>query len=98
MGWETRGNGRYYYHKRKVNGKAVSEYMGAGDGAVLMALMHQEAAHKRQTWQASKDEQTRLDKEIDELRDQVQAIVTATLLVAGYHQHKRMWRKQRAGD
>jgi hypothetical protein len=98
MGWETRGTGRYYYHKRKVNGKAVSEYIGAGDGAVLMALMHQEEAHKRKAWQAVKHEQARLDKEIDELRDQVQTVVAALLLVAGYHQHKRMWRKQRAGD
>ena len=37
MGWETRGNGKYYYRKRRIGDKVVSEYVGTGPGAELIA-------------------------------------------------------------
>ena len=37
MGWETRSGNRYYYRKRWVNGRPVSEYVGAG---MSLSLIH----------------------------------------------------------
>ena len=30
MGWEKRGNGLYYYRKKRMGQRVVSEYMGTG--------------------------------------------------------------------
>lgn len=37
MGWETRRNNRYYYRARKVGGRVVKEYVGAGPVAETVA-------------------------------------------------------------
>lgn len=80
MGWETRGNSRYYYRKRKVAGRVVSEYVGTGLHAARVVA--QEAAAR--------------EAELDAFYDLTDALVGAALLNAGYHRHHRgEWRKQR---
>ena len=37
MAWETRGNREYLYRKKRVNGRVVSEYVGTGFQAELIA-------------------------------------------------------------
>jgi len=100
MGWETRGNQRYYYHKQRLNGKVVSTYMGRGTAAELAdgigilttdALDSErwERRQQRDKWKAQDAaEQTAFDT--------VEAVFQQAMIDAGYHRHKRgEWRKRR---
>jgi hypothetical protein len=99
MGWE-RG---YYYRVRKVNGRVVREYFGAGEVAHLVAQMDAlererrrlEALEKRQ----EKDELEALDAELKPVTERIDLAARAALLAAGFHLHKRgEWRKRREQD
>jgi len=96
---ESRGTRRYYYRKRRIGGKVQSQYLGTGYAATLMQRLdeheRQEAEHKRQAWQATVDAENELDAQLDEVAAQVNVYAGAALLVSGYHQHKRQWRKQK---
>ncbi len=80
----------------------VSQYFGTGYAAHLMQLFdeyeRQEVQEKRKAWQATVDAENELDARLDEVREGVNAIIAAALLVNGYHQHKRQWRKKRASN
>ncbi len=39
MAWESRGNGSYYYRKQRIGGRVVSEYVGQGEVAGLVAQL-----------------------------------------------------------
>jgi hypothetical protein len=101
MAWETRRNGRrYYYRARRIGGRVVKEYVGAGLGADLAAA--EEAAKVRQA--AKRAEERRADRHRLAAADDVLAaldaitdtLTRATLTAAGYHQHHRgAWRKRR---
>lgn len=88
MAWK---NG-YYYRNKRIGARVVSEYVGGGYRG---ELMHQADEHKRQAWQAIKDSEAELDAQIAEVTALVNAVAGAALLVSGYHQHKRQWRKRR---
>jgi hypothetical protein len=99
MGWESRGNGRYYYRKRKVAGRVISEYAGAILDGRLMEQLDQDARQKatirRKAWQTLKDREKAIDQQINEITNAVNNYVAGFLLVSGHHLHKRQWRKQR---
>jgi hypothetical protein len=99
MALESRGNGKYYYRKRRVGGKVVSEYVGTGYAATLMHLLseheRQEATEKRQAWQAAVDAENQLDALVDGVGEVVNVYADALMLASGYHQHRRQWRKKR---
>jgi hypothetical protein len=96
MGWE-RG---YYYRVRKVNGRVVREYIGAGRVAELAAQVDALERDKRQLeaqeLRQKKAELAALDDDIKALSNTTEVLAQAALLVAGYHRHKRgEWRKRR---
>ena len=102
MAWEHRGDRTYYYRSRKVAGRVVKEYIGAGPTAALIAA-HDEAERERRIEQR---EQAREDaRRLAELAAQYEtasraadALTAAALLAAGYRQHARgTWRKRRDG-
>ena len=39
MAWEARGNKSYYYRKRRIGRRVVSEYVGSSETAELIAGM-----------------------------------------------------------
>lgn len=99
MGWE-RG---YYYRVRKVNGRVVREYIGAGKVAGLMARLdalereHRrlEALEQRQV----KEELKALDADLKAVNERTDLAARAALLAAGFHLHKRgEWRRRREQD
>ncbi|MBW7959671.1 MAG: hypothetical protein H3C69_08945 [Candidatus Promineofilum sp.] len=99
MGWETRGNGSYYYRKVRKGGRVVSEYIGAGGVAEALAGLDELDRRQRQRaaadWRAvveSDRQQAEALAEVDEL---VKSAVAAVLIANGYHTHKRQWRKMR---
>lgn len=98
MAWLTTPTGnRYYYRRRKVNGRVISEYVGAGALGVavanLDALERRQVEAQQEAWRTVKAEQAAIDAEVDSIGQWVQAYVDALHLVTGHHQHKRQWRK-----
>ena len=99
MALETRAGRQYFYRKKRVGDKVISQYLGTGYSAYLMQRLdeheRQEAESKRQAWQAIKDSEEQLDAQLDGFTEVVNAYVGAHLLISGYHQHRRQWRKKR---
>jgi hypothetical protein len=100
MAWEKRERGgSYYTRSRKVNGKVVRQYVGTGPLAELAALMDAEERLRREEDAAARrEERQRLEELaclVDELCEAVETVVQATLLAAGFRQHKREWRRTR---
>jgi len=99
MSWETRGNHRYYYRRRKVDGRVIAEYIGAGDVAEALAGLDEDARRQQQhaaaEWRALVDTDRRQVATLTELDDLVRSAVAGVLIANGYHTHKRQWRKMR---
>lgn len=103
MGWETRRNGkRYYYEKTREGDKVVSRYIGAGRLAPMVAEINQLGKERRQQerWEAQRArnefaELAATPEDLTLLLEQAQSAAAAALQAAGYHQHKRQWRKKR---
>lgn len=99
MGWELRGNQRYYYRKIRRGRQVVSSYVGAGEVAQLIYLIdgsdREQVRIEQTAWKKIKEEYLNLDMEIGKLNRKINMLVTATLLISGHHQHKGQWRKSR---
>ncbi|MBX7106179.1 MAG: hypothetical protein K1X57_19015 [Gemmataceae bacterium] len=96
MGWEL---GRYYTRTRRVGGRFVREYIGAGPLARLVAEHDRlERIARRQT----EAEQRRAVADLATIAEHVAScdaladnLADAFLIAAGYRQHNRgEWRKQ----
>ncbi len=99
MGLESRGNNRYYYRKRRVGRRVVSEYVGKGEYAALLwqADKHIKAQQEatRVAWRAERAKIEAADELVKDVERVVRAVMVETLQAAGYHRHKRQWRKRR---
>ncbi len=102
MAYEKRGNGIYYYKKEREGNRVVSKYIGKGEVASLIAQMDELEAdskyHKRYEEQNRREKAERFEKEIAEIENAFNQLVTAHLLINGYRQtDSREWRKKRNG-
>ncbi len=99
MGWEKRGGKLYYYRKRRVGDRVVSDYIGAGPLAELLAIEdefeREEREAQREAWKQERDAILADDKMVDDVVDQVRTLTRAWLLAHGYHTHKGQWRRKR---
>ena len=99
MGWETRGNGRYYYRKVRRDGVVRSEYVGGGWLAEALADMddagQDDAEQRRRAWLAEVNAERRTAAALAEVDQMVQGMTAAVLIAAGCHTHRRQWRRQR---
>ena len=100
MGWETRSGTkiRYYYTYQKVNGRVKKTCHGSGHRAAEMARQDAKTRTARtqdvtmaQAIEAELEPLERLTTDADE---QVDLIMEAALLAAGFHQHRGQWRKR----
>ena len=102
MGWETRGNGTYYYRKVRRGGRVVSEYIGAGPVAEALAglddLGRDSAESDRAVWSGTVQAERRRAEALAEAEAVARALTTAVLISNGYHQHRRQWRRQGKED
>ena len=101
MAWEDRNGREYYYRKKRIGNRVVSEYIGAGFLAELTAEMDEINKAQREQeqleWKKMKEEVKAVDSELDLVGDLIRTIVRANLLLVGYHPHKGQWRKRRNG-
>lgn len=101
MGWEKRGNKKYYYRKKRIGKKVNSEYIGSGPVAEKIAqedeLNRRRQNKEKQVWQRRKIEIEAMDDLLYSLDDITRKLIYANLILAGYHTHKYEWRKKRDG-
>jgi hypothetical protein len=99
MGLEKRGNNLYYYRKRRIGSRVVSEYMGGGEWAHLAthldALERDKQDEGRYGLQRLRAEIMEGDKALAELEQLIRTLVQGILLAEGYHAHKGQWRRKR---
>ena len=99
MAWEVRGQRRYYYRTRRVDGTVKRVYLGAGDIAERAAAKDAATRTKRATDQAELAAlQARLagtDQLSADVQHGVDSLTEATLLSLGFHQHRGQWREYR---
>lgn len=102
MGWEKRGQKRYYVRKKRVNGRVVSEYVGSGEVGRLAELVDEQAREERrqakERERAQKAQLKQIDDAISQFSDEIKQLVGQVLQANGYHQHKGQWRKRRMTD
>ena len=96
MGWEHRaGGGPYYVRRRKVNGQEMREYFGKGPVAEREAAEDALKQAEKKARKAELEQLKALDMQGVELNTVIDTLVTGSLVVAGYYQHHRQWRKKR---
>ena len=100
MGWENRGNRRYYYRAYKTKGRVHKAYVGAGPLAEL-AAQHDDLARqlRRDAAELRRHELAGMqafDDSAAALHHALETLIRATLVTAGYHRHHGSeWRKRR---
>jgi hypothetical protein len=101
MGWEQRGTHRYYYRKQRDGLRVKSVYVGRGEIAHMVSeLQSSSRIFEKVIGVAYPSEEEKLkeqDATIEQACGLIDAITKASLLVAGFHSHKRQWRKRRDG-
>jgi hypothetical protein len=102
--WERRERGGLYYTRsRKVGGRVEREYIGGGVlgelAARMDALERQQREEEAAAWKKERERMEALEAPVEELCEAAELLAKATLVAAGYHQHKRgEWRKRRANQ
>ena len=99
MGWEKRGRSSYYYRKERNGAHVRSVYVGRGEIARLEESLL-EVKQKKRRVEVSRLADHRaaleaLDMDLDAMSLLASTIVEAVMISAGFHQHKRQWRKRR---
>ena len=96
MGWEK---GRYYTRSRKVNGRVVREYVGAGKIGVLAAQLdaieRERREYEREVWRIEREGIEAFDETIAKVCQMADIIAQAAMLAAGFHCHRGEWRRRR---
>ena len=100
MAWERRGAATYYYRSRRVDGRVVKQYLGAGRAGELAAQQDAQERAKRAAeaavWRDERAELEAADAPMQELDALVRLLTRGALLAAGYHRHNRgEWRRRR---
>ena len=98
MGMETRKNNRYYYRKERRGTRVISSYVGSGATAELIAQCElwrkAEEAHERAKIKREQSESQAQARLVLATEAAVRDLMKAALLVNGFHQHKRQWRRR----
>jgi len=101
MGWEQRGSNKYYYRKERDGSRVKSVYVGCGQTARMVSdLQNTSRLFEKAIAVAYPTELDRLkaqDAKLDQACDLINAMMQASLLAAGFHSHRRQWRKKRNG-
>lgn len=101
MPWELRSGRAYFYRLVRRDGRLVRRYVGRGPQAEASAAEEADERRRRMADQELwKNRQAMLrdaDRFVAEFSAGVKLLTQASLLAAGYHQHRGTWRKKRHG-
>lgn len=100
MPWLVRTGYRYYYRSRKVLGRGITTYVGAGDvadqAAAEDARRRAERQARRTARRAEEVYHDAADASVHALSAPSDTLFRAVLLTSDYRQHSRgPWRKRR---
>ena len=103
MSWEYRGNNKYYYRKKRLGNRIVSEYVGRGEVAELIATsdvmnrnrLKAERIDAEEAIQSLNNNISYSDRLVKDFEIKVDIAVNSHLILNGYHQKKGEWRKAR---
>ena len=100
MGWERRKRGGLYYTRsRRVGGRVVREYHGAGFAGQFeeeCAEEEREEARKaRDAWRAEQSLLRGIDAAVAGVEAESKRLVAEVLTEHGFHKHKGQWRRRR---
>jgi hypothetical protein len=99
MGWEQRGTYQYYYRKERDGDKVKSTYAGRGQIALMVAQIQESSPLLERLARTIKSpevvKQEKAEAAIGEATNLIQLITQAALLSAGFHTHRRQWRRKR---
>jgi hypothetical protein len=101
MGWEQRGTNSYYYRKEREGSRVKSTYVGRGEVAHMVAKLESSSAELERLMRAQKSiealETERAEVVLERAVELIQLFTQASLISAGFHTHKRQWRRKRNG-
>jgi hypothetical protein len=101
MSWEQRGTNSYYYRKERSGSKVKSVYVGKGEIAHLISNFESHSTDLEKLMRAKKSieahELQRVESALDRAIELTQLFTEAELLTAGFHTHRRQWRRKRNG-
>jgi hypothetical protein len=92
MAWETRRGRQYYYRKKRVGTKVVSEYVGTGQFGQLVELMDLQSRQEREEERRQIRELVIEEKQLVEEFRHIQARAIQTAREAGICRRKGEWR------
>lgn len=99
MAWEERGNNKYYYRKKKIDGRVISEYVGKGARAQQIALLdlkiRQDRKEESINIRQQKEKFYLFNNQVIQMSLLVDRMVGGFLIIAGFHQYKGQWRRRR---
>jgi len=99
MAWEHRGRHAYYYRKRRINGRACSEYWGRGEDAELIEEIVAGDPVADQIRHDVDQADREVEAEAQEALEEVESLITTLLSIqftaSGFRMHKGQWRRRR---
>ncbi len=101
MSWDRKSNGRkYYYRCKRVDGKAVKEYVGRGPRAEQAAVQDAEARIQKmldqQHWMCRLARIETACEPLSGLLNASTLLTRSVLVVCGYYLHKgHEWRERK---
>ena len=102
MAYEKRGNGIYYYKKKRDGKRVISTYYGKGEVAFLIVELDEIEAdskdYRQFQEQCRRENAEKFEKELVEIEAAFKDLIAAHFIINGYHQTgSREWRKKGNG-
>jgi len=97
MAFEERNGNSYYYRKKRIGNRVVSEYIGKGELALMLYQMDKSKRKERES-NAKKERRNRekieeFDRDLFEIESKIKSLVEIFLINKGFHKTKsREWR------
>ena len=94
MAIEQRHGKEYFYRKKRIGKKVVSEYVGGGEFDFLLyhwdTLESQNPRHQKNLRDAERYELETIDRELDDLEIKINEFLTAFLIGEDFIKHHRV--------
>jgi hypothetical protein len=99
MPWYERGQKKYFYRSKRINGKPRRLYLGTGEAAERAAAEDEQRRQERQAAKAELEAKLTSLQEIEALVEKyyrlTELLLAAELMEAGFHKYGGEWRRRR---